>query len=82
MAVFTPKHYQLEVLDSVERYFRACHEFGSPAAAYTLTTERLWGQGMPYQRLEGFPPDTPYFCLRVPTGGGKTWGLRRGACNW
>ena len=27
----------------------------------------------PYYPLTGFPPDMPYFCLRVPTGGGKTW---------
>jgi len=26
-----------------------------------------------YHPLPGFPTDTPYFCLRVPTGGGKTW---------
>lgn len=26
-----------------------------------------------YQSLKGFAEDMPYFCLRVPTGGGKTW---------
>ncbi|HHJ4328621.1 TPA: DEAD/DEAH box helicase family protein, partial [Klebsiella pneumoniae] len=36
-------------------------------------TERLWGRGNPYNPLAGFPADMPYFCLRVPTGGGKTW---------
>ncbi|MFZ1547888.1 MAG: DEAD/DEAH box helicase family protein, partial [Candidatus Nitrotoga sp.] len=36
-------------------------------------TERLWGRGNTYNPLSGFPADMPYFCLRVPTGGGKTW---------
>ena len=31
------------------------------------------GRGNAYNPLSGFPPDMPYFCLRVPTGGGKTW---------
>jgi type III restriction enzyme len=73
MTTFTPKNYQQQVLDSVEAYFKACHELPSPSIAFTATTERLWGRGNPYNPLSGFPPDMPYFCLRVPTGGGKTW---------
>ncbi|CAH1385615.1 DEAD/DEAH box helicase [Candidatus Nitrotoga sp. M5] len=73
MTSFTPKTYQSQVLDSVEAYFKACHELPSPSIAFTATTERLWGRGNTYNPLSGFPPDMPYFCLRVPTGGGKTW---------
>ena len=73
MTSFTPKIYQLQVLDSVETYFKACHELPSPSIAFTATTERLWGRGNTYNPLSGFPADMPYFCLRVPTGGGKTW---------
>lgn len=73
MTTFTPKTYQQQVLDSVAAYFKACHELPSPSIAFTATTERLWGRGLPYHPLAGFPPDMPYFCLRVPTGGGKTW---------
>jgi type III restriction enzyme len=73
MTTFAPKTYQRQVLDSVEAYFKACHELPSPSIAFTATTERLWGQGSPYRPLSGFPADMPYFCLRVPTGGGKTW---------
>lgn len=73
MSVFSPKSYQQQVLDSVEMYFKACHELLSPSLAFTATTERLWGQGLAYKSLPGFPEDMPYFCLRVPTGGGKTW---------
>jgi type III restriction enzyme len=73
MSTFAPKVYQQQVLDSVEAYFKACHELPSPSIAFTATTERLWGRGNAYNPLSGFPPDMPYFCLRVPTGGGKTW---------
>jgi type III restriction enzyme len=73
MTTFAPKVYQSQVLESVEAYFQACHELPSPSIAYTATTERLWGRGQAYNPLSGFPADMPYFCLRVPTGGGKTW---------
>ena len=73
MSTFAPKTYQQQVLDSVEGYFKACHELPSPSIAFTATTERLWGRGNAYNPLSGFPSDMPYFCLRVPTGGGKTW---------
>lgn len=73
MTTFAPKIYQQQVLDSVEAYFKACHELPSPSIAFTATTERLWGRGNAYTPLSGFPADMPYFCLRVPTGGGKTW---------
>ena len=73
MTAFTPKTYQQQVLDSIEAYFKACHELPSPSIAFTATTERLWGRGNAYNPLSGFPADMPYFCLRVPTGGGKTW---------
>ncbi len=73
MTSFSPKTYQSQVLESVEAYFKACHELPSPSIAFTATTERLWGRGNPYNPLSGFPADMPYFCLRLPTGGGKTW---------
>jgi type III restriction enzyme len=73
MTTFAPKTYQSQVLESVETYFKACHELPSPSVAFNAVTERLWGRGLAYQPLSGFPADTPYFCLRVPTGGGKTW---------
>ncbi len=73
MTTFAPKIYQQQVLESVEAYFKACHELPSPSIAFTATTERLWSRGNAYNPLSGFPADMPYFCLRVPTGGGKTW---------
>ena len=73
MSTFAPKTYQQQVLETVEFYFKACHELPSPSIAFTFTTERLWGRGNAHNPLSGFPGDMPYFCLRIPTGGGKTW---------
>ena len=73
MTSFSPKTYQSQVLESVEAYFQACHALPSPSVAFNAVTERLWGRGLAYNPLSGFPADMPYFCLRVPTGGGKTW---------
>ncbi|WP_394752117.1 DEAD/DEAH box helicase [Crenothrix sp.] len=67
MKYFEPKGYQSETLTSVENYFKACHALPSPSLAfYSLTN-------LPYKSLSGFAEDMPYFCLRIPTGGGKTW---------
>lgn len=51
MTTFAPKTYQSQVLDSVEAYFKACHELPSPSIAFTATTERLWGRGNTYNPL-------------------------------
>ena len=73
MTAYQPKTYQNSVLESVETYFRACYELPNPRLAFYDVTERLWGTGLAYHPIAGFPDDMPYFCLRVPTGGGKTW---------
>lgn len=73
MATLQPKTYQAQVLESIEAYFRACQELPTASVAFAAVTEKLWGRGLPYHPLSGFPSDMPYFCLRVPTGGGKTW---------
>ena len=72
MAHFIPKKYQQDpasgggVLDSVEAYFKACHQHGRASLAFTAVTEDLWGKGLPYRPLKDFSPGMPYFCLRVP----------------
>ncbi len=73
MLNYQPKIYQQEVLASVEAYFRTCYELPNPRLAFYAVTEKLWSQGLAYNPIAGFPADMPYFCLRVPTGGGKTW---------
>ena len=43
MSAFSPKTYQGQVLDSVEAYFKACHELPLPSIAFTATTELAFG---------------------------------------
>ncbi|MHB8423813.1 MAG: DEAD/DEAH box helicase [Gammaproteobacteria bacterium] len=73
MTAFVAKEYQDEVLQSVQAYLRACREKGNANTAFYETTLALWGQGISYHPLSDFNPAMPYFCLRIPTGGGKTW---------
>ena len=73
MSAFAPKDYQGRVLESVRRYFEACNATGNANTAFYQITGELWGQHQPVNPLPGFAPDMPYFCLRVPTGGGKTF---------
>jgi type III restriction enzyme len=73
MSAFSPKDYQIRVLDSVRKYFDACIALGNANTAFYQLTGELWGRHQPFNPLPGFAPDMPYFCLRVPTGGGKTF---------
>ncbi len=73
MSTFIPKKYQELALESIERYFRACQQMGSADYAFQETTKALWGRKSEFTPLYGFSEEMPYFCLRVPTGGGKTY---------
>ncbi len=73
MSAFSPKDYQQRVLASVEKYFVLCHATGDADSAFYQATRELWGRGQNFHPLPGFATDMPYFCLRVPTGGGKTF---------
>lgn len=73
MSAFVRKDYQQAVLDSVEAYLARCNATGNANVAFYEVTGELWGRHQPYNPLPGFAVDMPYFCLRVPTGGGKTF---------
>ena len=73
MSAFAPKDYQRRVLESVSKYLEACYATGNANTAFYQLTGELWGKHQPFNPLPGFAPDMPYFCLRVPTGGGKTF---------
>lgn len=72
MKPLTPKAYQGALLASVEKYFRSCREKQDAKRAFFETMYELWGEPGSYHPLPGFDEGMPYFCLRVPTGGGKT----------
>ena len=76
MGLMKLKEYQTETLNTLRRFFEeAC--IGGPANAYkTIAGEpeqekRLGLYGSRYLPLAELP-NTPYVCLRLPTGGGKT----------
>lgn len=73
MSAYIPKVYQQSVLDSVQAYFREVQVTGNANSAFYNATLALWGRGVAYRPIDGFDTAMPYFCLRVPTGGGKTW---------
>lgn len=80
--------YQERSLEALANYFRDCTALGA-RKAFVLQTDR------PYLAVPKLP-ELPYVCLRVPTGGGKTFmachaldlALRkyiqadRGVCLW
>ncbi len=60
--------YQRDSLDTLAKYLRLVVQSGNPSVAFYEITERAYKR-VSAPRLEGMP----YVCLRVPTGGGKTF---------
>ncbi|MFI9653101.1 DEAD/DEAH box helicase family protein [Guyparkeria sp. GHLCS8-2] len=70
------KQYQTNTLSTLRRFFEEARIAGPKGAYEAITKEpeqakRLGRYGGSYTQLEGLP-STPYVCLRLPTGGGKT----------
>lgn len=70
--MITPKEYQNRALDALRVYFRACKQYGNADTAYYDVTRQIFGTGIPYRDVKEVP-GLPYVCLRIPTGGGKTF---------
>jgi type III restriction enzyme len=69
--MFKPKTYQEETLNRLAAFLEAAR-FDGPRAAFDAAPRAVpkpWNK--PYAPLEHLS-DTPYTCLRLPTGGGKT----------
>jgi type III restriction enzyme len=70
--MFKPKAYQEETLNRLASFLESAR-FEGPRAAFDAASREVpkpWNK--PYLPLEHLP-DTPYVCLRLPTGGGKTF---------
>ena len=59
MTSYQPKAYQQSVLESVEKYFRACLDRGDADIAFYETTRDLWNEGSRFSPIAGFPRDMP-----------------------
>ena len=70
------KTYQTETLATLRSFFEEALISGPKAAFEASVANAEWRiesgrAAQPYVPLDG-QPDTPYVCLRLPTGGGKT----------
>ena len=69
------KQYQRRVLDEAERYLDEVarqHADGNRRHAALDAWDRLRLAGRYHERRNGLDEDLPTFCIKVPTGGGKT----------
>ena len=60
------KEYQERTLETLTEYYQKCLQYENANTAFYDLTQR------PYATVEGLP-GMPYVCLRLPTGGGKTF---------
>ena len=60
------KEYQERTLETLTEYYQNCLRLNNANTAFYDLTER------PYASVESLP-GMPYVCLRLPTGGGKTF---------
>ncbi|MDE0428017.1 MAG: DEAD/DEAH box helicase family protein [Candidatus Poribacteria bacterium] len=60
------KEYQERTLETLTEYYQNCLRLQNANTAFYDLTQR------PYASVEGLP-GMPYVCLRLPTGGGKTF---------
>lgn len=70
--MFTLKNYQETTLDFLEQYLNAARIIGAKAAFEKVAGENSGVIFRAYQPLSDAIYETPYVCLRLPTGGGKT----------
>jgi type III restriction enzyme len=73
---FQRKEYQETALGILEEYLKTARVHGAKPAFERVTTEV--GQASTYKSLPPLP-EAPYICLRIPTGGGKTYMAARSA---
>lgn len=66
------KEYQQRSLNALCAYFQTCVQLNNADVAFYMTTQQLHGAGVPYQPARDLS-GLPYVCLRLPTGGGKTF---------
>jgi type III restriction enzyme len=71
---FQRKEYQETALDILKTYLETARVHGAKSAFERVTKE----QPRTYKALAPLP-ETPYICLRIPTGGGKTYMAARSA---
>jgi type III restriction enzyme len=70
--MFQLKDYQKRSLQALRTYFRRANDLGDADMAYYQVTGQTMGRRLPYNPVPGLE-GLPYVCVRIPTGGGKTF---------
>jgi len=70
--MFQLKDYQKRSLEALRTYFRRANDLDDADMAYYQVTGSTMGQRLPYNPVPGLE-GLPYVCVRIPTGGGKTF---------
>ncbi len=70
--MFQLKDYQQRSLDALRRYFRLANDLNDADTAFYQMTGQTMGRRIPYNPVPGLD-GLPYVCVRIPTGGGKTY---------
>lgn len=70
--MFEAKNYQKDTLDWLRLYLEEARYAGPQTAFETIRSKNLQTERTPYRPLPALE-NTPYICLRLPTGGGKTY---------
>ncbi len=70
--MFKPKPYQQEALERLTAYLESARYDGAGKAFDEMEREVPTPWRKPYSPLDALA-ETPYVCLRLPTGGGKTY---------
>lgn len=65
------KVYQQRVLDEIKDYLVDVRSMGGAKGIRFAFMDRLGDNVKPYKTIEGLE-ETPFICVKVPTGGGKT----------
>lgn len=66
------KDYQVWALDALAEYFKECTMTGDANVSFYRITGKTLGRNIPYNEVKELP-GLPYVCIRIPTGGGKTF---------
>ena len=70
--MFEPKNYQRETLEWLRRYLEESRFAGPQAAFDAIRLQNPQCERTPYRPPAGLE-EVPFVCLRLPTGGGKTY---------
>lgn len=68
--MFQLKSYQQSALDTLAGFFKRCRETSDVSASFSESLDDNNFPDIPYRGYKF--DDTPYVCVRIPTGGGKT----------